>query len=149
MRPNNEEMLAGIRRALAESLSQEVTSVFGRTQVVYATSLLSTIAREAESAADNLVRENAALSGLLREAAVTLKEAGVVDAALLSELISVGLSGADDLRLSTLRAENSRLVSLLIRLQEVCEAAKGSEAAQRVYAETIVFLRRRTLGAWR
>jgi hypothetical protein len=142
-------MLAGIRRALAESLSQEVTSVFGRTQVVYATSLLSTIAREAESAADNLVRENAALAELLHEAAAALKGAPGFDARLVEELASVERPDSDDLRLSALRTENARLVALLIRLQEACEAVARLDLARRIHRDTLTFLRRRTQAAWR
>lgn len=149
MRPNNEEMLAGLRRALAESLSQEVSSVYGRTQVIYATSLLAAIPREAENAVDSLVRENAALAYLLRAAGAVLKGEALSDAGLAAELAAVETPSTDDLRLSVLRAENGRLLSLLIRLQEACEADLESAAVRGVYAETLSLLRRRNRGDWR
>jgi hypothetical protein len=146
LRPDNPEILAGLRKALLEYLAPEVTSVYGRSQLMYATSLLQTAAREAEDGVHALVKENEALRRLLEDAGGRLRGVSPADDALLEELSALP-PAAGDLRFSSLRAENSGLLSLLVRLQAACEET-ASEAARSVYSETLTFLRRRNQGEW-
>ncbi len=145
MRPDREEMLAGVRRALAEFVAPEVTSVYGRTELTYAVSLLAAISRESEDAVANLVQENTALRRLLREAGRRLHGSAVREDALLRDLAAVGAPlPRPDLRLSALRDENGRMLDLLIRLQAACEDCPGDRAVSVVYRRTLAFLRVRS-----
>ena len=116
MRPNREEMLAGIRRGLAEFVAPEVSSVFGRAQLGYAANLLQALAREADDAVSSLVEENGELRLLLRRAGRRLSADDIGDGGLVEELRAVALARRPDLRLSVLRAENARLLALFVRL---------------------------------
>ena len=140
MRPNREEMLAGLRRALVEYAAPEVKTVYGRTELTYAISLLATIARESEDAVAVLVQENADLRRLLRDAGRRLGPSGGVPAGLASELRGLKTPRTLDLRQSPLRDENARLLGLLIRLQAACEEAPSDRATRAVYGKTLAFL---------
>jgi hypothetical protein len=148
MRPDRDEMLAGVRRALVEFLGPEVTSVYGRTELTYAVSLLAAIARESEDSVADVVRENADLRRLLRDAGRRLARSSLVDRALVAELAAVEPPASKpDLRLSALRDENARLFDLFVRLQAACEAAPaGDPALGTVYHKTMTFLRYRSDG---
>ncbi len=146
MRPDRDEMLAGVRRALVEFVGPEVTSVYGRTELAYAVSLLAAIARESEDAVADLVRENADLRRLLRDAGRRLARSSLPDRALLAELAAVeGPAAKPDLHLSALRDENASLFGLFVRLQTACEVAPAGDAALgSVHRKTMTFLRRRS-----
>jgi hypothetical protein len=145
VRPDRDESLAAVRRALVEFVAPEVTSVYGRTELTYALSLLSQISREGDGAVADMVDENVSLRKLLREAGRRLVGTGF-DPPLVAELQSIELPVArPDLRLSALREENARLMDVLIRLQASCESATvGGAAVTRVYRKTIRFLEERT-----
>lgn len=147
MRPDRDEMLAGVRRALVEFVGPEVSSVYARTEVTYAISLLSAIARESEDAVASLVGENAELRTLLRQAGRALIRSSL-DEALLRELAAVQLPPRrPDLRLSALRDESAGLFDLFIRLQASCEGCQGDARVRSVYRKTLAFLRRRANSA--
>jgi hypothetical protein len=141
-------MLASVRRALVEFVAPEVTSVYGRTELTYAISLLGTIARESEDAVANLVRENAGLRRLLRDATRRLAGSSVADRRLSSDLAQIAPPPRKpDLRLSALRGENSSLFDLFVRLQAACEEAPADQrAASAIYARTLSFLKDRSDG---
>jgi len=144
MRPDREEMLAGMRRALVEFVAPEVTSVYGRTELNYAINLLAVIARESEDLVANLVAEDAALRRLLRDAGRRLGRSSLAGLPLLAELAAVTPPPRKpDLRLSALRSESRQLFDLFVRLQAACEAASGDKAARAVYQKTLDFLKRR------
>ncbi len=146
MRPDRDEMLAGVRRALVEFVAPEVKTVYGRTELTYAITLVSMIGRESEDAVANLVRENSELRRLLRAAGRRLQGRPLADAALTRELAAVGLADRQpDLRLSALRAESGALFSLFIRLQAACEEdASGDRTIASVGHKTLAFLRARS-----
>jgi hypothetical protein len=144
MRPDREEMLAGMRRALVEFVAPEVTSVYGRTELNYAINLLAVIARESEDVVANLVAEDAALRRLLRYAGRRLAGSSLSGSPLVAELLAVSPPPRKpDLRLSALRAESRLLLDLFVRLQAACEEVSEDRAAPAVYAKTLAFLRRR------
>ena len=144
MRPDREEMLAGVRRALMEFVAPEVSSVYGRTELGYAVNLIGALARESEDAVAGLVEENAALRRLLREAGRRLSVSSL-DAGLVAELKAIVLPArSPDLRLSALRDENGRLFEVFVRLQAACEEAPGGESAVGLmYRKSLAFLRGR------
>jgi hypothetical protein len=141
-------MLAGIRRALVEYAAPEVSTVYGRTQLTYAITLVSALAREAEDGVANIVAENATLRRLLLDAGERLDGTSSVSAELVSALKCVEEPAPPaDLRLSALRAENGRLFELFIRLQAQCEEAGEADAAAfAVRREAVAFLKRRAEG---
>ena len=144
MRPNRDEMLAGIRRGLAEFVAPEVSSVFGRAQLGYAVNLLQGLVREADDAVQSLVEENRGLRLLLRRAGRRLSPDDLGDGGLVEELRVVAPARRPELRLSVLRAENARLLALFVRLQAACEdPPAASPVVRRLHAETLAFLRRR------
>ncbi len=141
MRPDREEMIAGARRALVEFLAPEISSIYGRSQMMYITNILQAVARESEDAVANTVAENDELRGLLREASDALSGAPETAAAMRE---ASPPPGPLDLRLSSLRVENARLMSLLVRAQAACEDRPlDDEAAHRFWRQTVAFLRRR------
>ncbi|HEY7269809.1 MAG TPA: hypothetical protein VH951_08270 [Dehalococcoidia bacterium] len=148
MRPDRDEMLASIRRGLVEFVAPEVSTIYGRTELTYAVTLLAALSRESEDAVAALVAENASLRRLLRAAAKRLAGDRSLDRALIRELGELATAGKLDLRLSALRAENARLFDLFVRLQAACEDARSpSPAASAVYRSTLAFLRRRAATA--
>ena len=144
MRPDREEILAGVRRALAEFVAPEVTSVYGRTQLAYAMNLVTALAREGDEAIARLVDENLALRRLLRQAGTRLGGSSL-SVALVEELRSWPPAGRTSaVRPSAIRAENARLFEAFVRLQAACEDAPGGDVAvRRTYRETLKFLRAR------
>ena len=141
MRPDLDELLASIRRALVEFVAPEVSSVYARTELTYALSLLAALSRETGDAAAELMAENAALRRLLGESGARLAGSGI-DAELLRDLENAGKGAATDVTLPALRAEAAGLFDLLVRLQAACEEAPGADA-RAVYADTVAFLRKR------
>jgi hypothetical protein len=142
MRPDLDELLASIRRALVEFVAPEVTSVYARTELTYALSLLAALSRETGDAAAELMAQNAALRRLLGESAALLAGSGI-DAGLLADLDRAVGGGSEDVTLPALRAEAAGLFDLLVRLQATCEDAPRGDAVAAVYDETVSFLRRR------
>jgi hypothetical protein len=143
MRPDREEMLASIRRALVEYVAPEVTSVFARTQLTYALSLLAALSREGDGVVP-VARENAELREIIRTASAKLGGSFVVNEALLREPPADAVTA---LELTELRAENERLLTLLVDVQAASEqAAKDDEGARTLAADIVAFLRRRSAG---
>lgn len=94
-----------------------------RANALTLSSMLLVLAAEVwDGAADNLVRENRALATLLDEVAAE-----------------------DDLRLTTLRAENARLRGLLITVQTAAEAAGDIPRQNAIWAELRASTERRLL----
>ncbi len=144
MRPDPHETMAGVRRALAEHVGPEVGSVFGRTQLGYATALLQFAEREAESGVAMLGEENRELVRLLRSAGRRLNGVTSIDNGLVADLQAMRpASRRPDLRLSALRAENARLLGLLVRVQAACEERAGERVPNAIHRAIVQFLRRR------
>jgi hypothetical protein len=137
-------MLVALRRGLADFVSPETGSVYARTQLLYASTLLSALSREADGAVASLVKENAALRRLLRSAADAIE--GARGDAALSLALRAGTSRPRlDLRLSALRQENARLLDLFIRAQAASEElAATARSAMALERRLRNFLRRRT-----
>jgi hypothetical protein len=94
-----------------------------RANALTLSSMLLVVAAEVwDGAADNLVRENRALAGLLDDVATE-----------------------DDLRLTTLRAENARLRGLLITVQIAAEQAGDIPRQNAIWAELRASTERRLL----
>jgi hypothetical protein len=143
MRPDGDELPAIIRKALVDYVAPEVTSVYARTQLTYALALLAQLARESDGAAARLADEAAELRALLADALGRLAGADIDDA-LLAEVRSAATAPpAQDLRLSSLRAERSRLYDALIRLQGACVGAPPGSAAADVHSSLLAYLRGR------
>jgi hypothetical protein len=143
MRPDGDELPAIIRKALVDYVAPEVTSVYGRTQLTYALTLLAQLARESDGAAARLVEEASELRHLLQEAAGRLEGPGL-DGGLLAEVAALAAPQTpQDLRLSALRAERSRLYEALIRLQGACASAPAGGAAADVHSSLVAYLRGR------
>ena len=148
MRPDRDEMLASIRRGLVEFVAPEVSTIYGRTELTYALTLLAALSRESEDAVAGLVDENAGLRRLLRSAGKRLAGERSLDRGLVSELAALKPAGKVDLRLSALRAENARLFDLFVRLQTACEESRAPSAAvTSAYRSTMAFLKRRAAAA--
>jgi hypothetical protein len=143
MRPDGDELPAIIRKALVDYVAPEVTSVYGRTQLTYALTLLAQLARESDGAAARLADEAAELRALLADALGRLAGSGM-DGEVLAEVRSAAAAPpAQDLRLSALRTERSRLYDALIRLQDACAAAPPASAAAAVRTSVLAYLRAR------
>ena len=143
MRPDLDELLASIRRALVEFVAPEVSSVYARTELTYALSLLAALSRETGDAVAELVADNAALARLLAQAAAALEDAAV-DEGLQRDLEAAARADASDVTLPALRAREAALFELLVRLQAACEeASPRTPDIESVYRRSVAFLRER------
>ncbi|HXH21731.1 MAG TPA: hypothetical protein VNN10_06860 [Dehalococcoidia bacterium] len=146
MRPDGDELPGIIRRALVEYVAPEVSSVYGRTQLTYALSLLAQLAREADGAAARLDQEISALRRVLG-AALRRLEAADEDPRLVSDArAALRLRRKRDLRLSALRAERAALLEVLVRLEAACSGAARGTARARVHGLLVSFLRAQSGG---
>jgi hypothetical protein len=110
-------------------IAPEVSSLFGQEAILLSQMLLEMLISEADSAADDLARDNQTLRELLGRAVVALRP---VDTALAEETAAALAEPADpSLTVTALTTRNQRLRGLLERLLVVCEeAAASAHAAQ-------------------
>lgn len=140
MRPDTSRTLQGVAVNLLTNVMGETKTPFGQQTVGIAAQLALWIAEECERGADRLVVENRATRELLADG---LSLAGParpeVEAALATP-------PANNVRISTLQAENDALRRGLIALHAVVESAEGSEAHafnERIWDELVESTRRR------
>jgi hypothetical protein len=145
MRPYPEEIIKALQSGVMAHFAPDVKSSYGQAQFAFAMLLFGVATRDYDSAAQDLVENNAALRGLLRQAREGLTRVDREDA---REALSAadGLPpAAGSVRLSELRAEWDALRETLVRLVPVLEPAgdDGSLAAMRPVREAIyAWLRR-------
>jgi septal ring factor EnvC (AmiA/AmiB activator) len=122
MTPQVPIVLADLAGLVMHNGSPDVAAGERQSQLTLAAMLLSVAAEVWDGAADNLVRENRALAALLDETATE-----------------------DDLKLSSLRAENARLRALLISAHVAAEAAGDAARETAIWAELVASTERRKL----
>ncbi|TMB86558.1 MAG: hypothetical protein E6J45_13700 [Chloroflexi bacterium] len=125
MRPNPDEVLAGIQAALAETLVPELTTAYAQEVAGTVQMLLQSLAAEWDTAADDLRRDNQRLRDLLGQGATVLSQsdAGNENIASLVKDIESALARppSEDLRVSALRAENEELRRFVERMAVLIE----------------------------
>lgn len=108
-------------------IAPEVPSLFGQEAILLSQMLLEMLISEADSAADDLARDNQTLCELLGRAVVALRP---VDTALAEETAAALAEPTDpSLTVTALTVRNQRLRGLLERLLVVCEDAAASAQA--------------------
>ena len=117
MRPNSVEILHGIQGTLMTYVQPEVQGDYARTELMLVNVLLGIVANAWDSAAQGLVDDNAALRGLVGEAAKVLRSQALDGAGELpDELAALAVETDTSVRISELSAANDRLRDGLARL---------------------------------
>lgn len=128
MRPNNQELLRGIKTTLVEVVAPELQTAYARAQLGLAISALDMVTAQWDTEAQSLLDENRSLTVHFQEAADALRSVDVAARDGLVELANELVEAAQqketkDCRLSTLAERNNHLKALLVRLVKVCDEA--------------------------
>jgi hypothetical protein len=135
MRPNAEEVLRGVQGSLLTYVLPEVQTEYARTQVMLTYALLGIVAQQADSAAQRLVDDNAALRALAERGAGALDgDPAHVD---LSEALGSLARGSDaSVRISELSVANGQLRAAIAQLAAAtADAGLRSDVLSHLRAE--------------
>lgn len=110
MRPNSEELLRGVQSSLITYVLPELQTEYAKTELMLAHVLLGIVAGEWDSAAQQLIDDNAALRELAH------RGSDVLGTPLAGELRSLAAESDHSLRLSELSLANDRLRDAIGRL---------------------------------
>lgn len=125
MRPSLAKYLAGATGTLARDVSPLLESAYARAQVGSLSMVLNFVSREADRAADTLVREQDAMRALFADAAnAALSEE------LRNRLRDAAAGQRASLKVSELERENAVLKTLFIELHEAVETSSDPAAAE-------------------
>ena len=149
MRPNAVESLRTIQAALAEHLAPELTSIYAQDMAQGLTMLLESLANEADTAAEDMRRENEDLRRLLGGAhAVTGNVLAPPIVRQVEAALEVPVTGS--VTLSDLSAENQplrgALEGLLVALE--AESACLGEPALSLRRDIYAHLREGSIRGW-
>jgi hypothetical protein len=125
MRPSLSKYLAGATGTLARDVSPLLESAYARAQVGSLSMVLNFVSREADRAADTLVREQDAIRALFADAA----KAALPDD-LCTRLREAAAGHRASLKVSELERENTGLKAVLIELHEAVEASSDPASAE-------------------
>jgi len=138
MKPSLSELLGGGAATIASGVLPLLeANPYGRGHATIVMMLMILAAQEAESAADVLHSENAALRALFVRASAT-----PLAPALAADLAAAGAAVEGSLRISALQAENARLNAVLVRLHAAVEEIADAWAVS-LDAEIWALLKRR------
>jgi hypothetical protein len=143
MVPSIPLVLNGIARTLLMELLPQTTDAYGAQTLQLDAALAMLCAQEFDRAAARLAEENAALAGLLVDAAAV-----IADPTLRSALGSATAAEAGSLLVSALHERNRALRALLVRVHAQVEQLDGDAARaleRRIWAELVESTRRRQL----
>jgi hypothetical protein len=147
MRPNPTEALKAIQGAVAEYLAPEISSLFAVEATTAITMLCESLAAEADTLAEDLANDNAALRVVLASGRESL--ARNTNAASLVSFIDGVLSedGGGRIAVSVLSEVNDRLNEALARLLEHTEMS-GEESLAEARRAAYHHLRRVAVRGW-
>lgn len=147
MRPNPTESLRAIQGAVTEQLAPEISSLFAIEASSAITMLCESLAAEADTLAEDLASDNAALRALLESSRGALSRN--TNAASLVSYIDGVLSedGGGRIAVSVLSEVNDRLSEALARLLEHIETS-GDESLAENRRAAYLHLRRVAVRGW-
>jgi hypothetical protein len=128
MRPYPEEVLRAIQAGVMAHFAPELTSSYAQAQFAFSMMLFGIVQRDYDTAVPDLVDANAALRGLLDEAASALAAIDRDDARAARAQIAALPPPSGSLRLSALRAENDALRDAVAKLTPLIEPAADVDA---------------------
>lgn len=141
MRPYPEEIIQALQRGVASHFAPELRSTYAQSQFGASALLFGIALRDADTAARTLVDANRELRELLAEVHEALAEIDEERAALARAALARMPAAAQDVRLSSLRAEFDGLRTVFCELSPVIEPAGEDpglggmrEARRKVYA---------------
>lgn len=152
MRPYPEEVLRIIQGGVMSQFAPELQSNYAKAQFAFSMLLFTIAQRDIDTAVPDLIETNAALRGLLADAAAALIEIARDDARSGIDAIAALPPVESSLKLSALRTENHALRGVLASLAPLIEPASDDmqlaplrDVRARVYAHLSADARKRVV----
>jgi hypothetical protein len=128
VRPYPEEIIRIVQTGVMTHLAPEVQSSYGKAQTAFMAMLFALASRDADGAVETLVESNAAVRGLLADAASALAQIDRDDARAARTALGALPAKETSLRLSALRKESDALRGALASLAPLIEPAADDAA---------------------
>lgn len=134
MRPDPRESLRAIQAAVGERFTPELSSLFALEAAQAVTMLTESLAAEADTLAEDLQNDNAAIRAILTDAAPQLQPL-LASNKTVQELVqylddTLREAGDGRIAISSLAGENNRMLAALERLVEFIEDTDGEPGAE-------------------